>query len=319
MKNILKKGMILILTIMFCFCFSSCKKNKTEIILPENISLTENESEVELKVYDINLKSIINMKLEEYVQGVLAGEMFNNWPLEALKAQAVLARTYTLYFLQNLTSKYDGADISNDITEAQAYDSSKINENIKQAVAETKGLVAVCDDELIEAWFHSNSGGKTTKASFGLNYLGEEKYTQIKDSPETETNSQNYKWVQTFTKSDILSALRTMGVNVTTISSFEIGQSDDSGRALTFNVGGTEFSASTFRLKIGSTKFKSTLITNITVSKTGVMFTGYGYGHGVGMSQWGAKIMAEEGKNYKDIIEYYFDNVEIKESKYVIE
>ena len=267
-------------------------------------------------MYDVNTKEIVRMDLEEYIKGVLAGEMFNDWPIEALKAQAILARTYTLHFLQNSTSKYPGADISNDITEAQAYDKSRINENIEHAVNETRGKVILSDGELIEAWFHSNSGGKTTIAKSGLNYLGEEKYTQQVDSPENENNSDNFKWNITFSKSDILSALREMGVQISTISNLEVGEKDDSGRAVTLKVGAAEFSASTFRLKIGSTKMKSTLIDDIVVSTGSISIAGRGYGHGVGLSQWGAKIMAESGKNAEDIINHYFKNIEICNAKY---
>lgn len=296
--------------------FVACKEKQAQIELPNNISLTSEENEPVLKVYDTKTESIITMQLEEYLKGVLAGEMFNDWHIEALKAQAILARTYTLYFLQNLTSKYEGADISNDVTEAQAYDAERINENIIKAVEETKGLVILNNGNLIETWFHSNSGGTTTTAKNGLNFLGEEDYTQQTSSPETAENSENYEWTATFTKSEVLSALREMGVSVSTIKNFVIGEKDESGRALTFKVGETEFSASTFRLKLGSTKMKSTMLTNIVVSTNSINLTGRGYGHGVGMSQWGAKIMAENEKTAEEIIMHYFKNIEICEAKY---
>jgi len=300
-----------------CVCFLiGCKEDKTQIELPQNISLTEEEKQPSLKVYDINTKSVVSMELEEYIKGVLAGEMYNDWPIEALKAQAILARTYTLHFLQNSTSKYEGADISNDVTEAQAYDATKINENIEHAVNETRGKVIVANDELIEAWFHSNSGGVTTSAKTGLSYLGEENYTKSTKSPETADNSENFIWSITFTKSEILSALREMGVSISTISELSVGETDGSGRAITLKIGNSEFSAPTFRLKVGSTKMKSTLIDDIVVSKNSISMSGKGYGHGVGLSQWGAKVLAEEGKNAEDIINHYFQNIEIKTAKY---
>ena len=290
----------------------ACKEKEVTVELPQNISLTTQEDhQPTIKMYDVNTKEIKEMELEEYLKGVLAGEMFNNWSLEALKAQAILARTFTLQYLQNSTSKYEGADISNDITEAQAYDESKINDSIENAVNETRGKVIMSDGKLIEAWFHSNSGGKTTTANTGLGFLGEENHTKTADSPETAENSENYNWSATFTKSEILSALREMGVSVSSLSSFIVGEKDESGRATTFRMGDSEFSANTFRLKIGSTKMKSTLIDDIVVSANSIAFTGRGYGHGVGMSQWGAKIMAEEGKTADEIIEYYFENIDI--------
>ena len=304
------------MSISFILCGVGCKEDTAQIELPKNINLTADNKQPSLKVYDVNTKKIVEMDLEEYLKGVLAGEMFNDWSIEALKAQAILARTYTLYFLQNQTSKYEGADISNDVTEAQAYDASRINDNIEHAVNETQGKVIMCDGELIEAWFHSNSGGMTTKAKTGLNYLGEETYTKTTKSPETAENSENFGWSITLSKSAVLQALREMGVSVSTISEFSVGEKDESGRAVTLKIGDTEFSASTFRLKVGSTKMKSTLIDDIVVSKYSINISGKGYGHGVGMSQWGAKILAEEGKSAEEIIDFYFDNVEIVNAKF---
>lgn len=313
----IRKFLIVIIFVIFSTtCFCGCHKQTAQIELPQNISLTGENPTPVLNFYDVNTKNITKLDLEEYLKGVLAGEMFNDWSIEALKAQAILARTFTLRFLQNSTSKYSGADISNDISEAQAYDASKINQNIVNAVNETRGKIVVSDGELIEAWFHSNSGGKTTLAKTGLNYLGEEDYTHSVSSPETEENSENFNWTQTFTKSEILSALREMGVSVSSISSFKTGEKDSSGRATTLKVGDAEFSANTFRLKIGSTKMKSTLISDIVVSSNSVSISGKGYGHGVGMSQWGAKILAEEGKTAEEIINHYFKNVKISPAEY---
>lgn len=312
----MKKILVLFLSFLMVFSFVGCKEESAQIELPQNISLTEEDNQPTLKFYDINTKEITEIELEEYLKGVLAGEIYNSWPIEALKAQAILARTFTLNYLQNNKSKYSGADISNDINEAQAYDASKINENIEKAVAETRGKVVVQDGKLIETWFHSNSGGVTTNAKTGLNYLGEESFTKSTQSPETAENSENFEWVVKFSKSEILSALRAMGVSVQSISNFEVGEKDESGRAITLKMGGAEFSANTFRSKVGGTKMKSTLITDIVVSSSSVSISGKGYGHGVGMSQWGAKVLAEEGKTAKEIIEFYFDNIEVVKSDY---
>ena len=314
----MKKIASIILALLFVFIVVGCKEKTAKIELPQNISLTINEEQPKLKFYDINTKTIVEMELEKYLEGVVAGEMFNTWSLEALKAQAILARTYTVYYLQNLKSKYDGADISNDISEAQAYDSTKINDNIKIAVAETRGKIIVSDGKPIQAWFHSNSGGKTTTSKTGLNFKDDENYTVNIESPENEQNSDNFNWSIKLGKSEILSALREMGVSVGSISDFKVGDRDDSGRAITFEMGGVSFSANTFRSKIGSTKMKSTLITDIVVSSSSVVIAGRGYGHGVGMSQWGAKIMADEGKYAEEIINHYFKNISIVKGEYII-
>lgn len=291
----------------------SCKSKvkEQEITLPQNISSTSQNEEIILKVYDTKTKKVKQMNLEEYLLGVVAGEMYNSWGIEALKAQAVLARTYTLYFLQNYTSKYDGADISNDVTEAQAYDESRINDNIKRAVNETKGQILTSNGNIIEGWFHSNAGGVTTTAKNGLNYPEEEDYTKVQKSVENAENSQNFNWNTTISKSDFLNALREMGVSVNSLTSLTIGDTDESGRVKNFKIGGATVDANTFRIKIGSTKMKSTKITNMVASSKSVYLEGVGYGHGVGMSQWGAKILAEEGKTHDEILKFYFDNVEL--------
>lgn len=94
-----------------------------------------------LDVYLHEEEAIRSMDIERYVCGVLAGEMRNDWPLEALKAQAHPGRTFVLKFVSEKESRYEGADISTDITEAQAYNAAEINERIEQAVAETCGQV----------------------------------------------------------------------------------------------------------------------------------------------------------------------------------
>ena len=315
MKKFLKVCLSFALILMSFFSMSACgkKASQVKIDLPETINLTEDKKMPKLKVYDTAVKGIVEMELEDYLLGVVAGEMYNSWHIEALKAQAILARTYTLYYLQNFKSKYEGADISNDVTEAQAYDASRINENIRKAVSETKGMVILNNDELIESWFHSNSGGVTTTAKNGLNYGEDENYTQVKKSVESAENSENFEWSKTFTKSEILSTLREMGVSVSSISSFAIAEKDESGRVKRFKVGTSEVDANTFRLKIGSTEMKSTFISDIIVSANSINFSGKGYGHGVGMSQWGAKILAEQGKSANEIINFYFKDVKIVE------
>lgn len=269
-------------------------------------------SSTKINFYNTETKTIESLDLEDYIAGVVAGEMYNNWPVESLKAQCILARTFTMDFIKNKNSKYEDADISNDITEALAYNSQNINDKIKQAVNETKGLVIKSNNDYINAWFHSNSGGITELSSIGLNYTEKDPlYIKSVKSPEDSNNSQNFNWEYTFNKADILRALSNMGITVNTISGFKIGEKSNSGRVINFSVDNKEINANTFRLAVGSTKLKSTLIKSITETTDTITFKGLGYGHGVGLSQWGAKILAEQGKDYNYILNYYFDNIEI--------
>lgn len=263
-----------------------------------------------LSVYNTSTNKIEKLGLEEYVEGVVAGEIYNNWNIETIKAQAILARTFTIHFLENNNSKYEGADISTDIAEAQAYNKDNINQTIKKAVAETKGIILTYNNKTIYPYYHSNSGGITALASTGLsiNNLG---YIKSISSPETEDNSLNYSWSATISKSDILNNLKNINFPVTTISSINEGKKENN-RLLTLFIGGKEISANLFRKTMGTTIIKSTYITSITTSTNSFTFNGLGYGHGVGMSQWGANILASKGYTYSDIINYYFSNISFK-------
>ena len=153
--------------------------------LPEKLTVNSDGVPV-LRVYQVDEGVTKEMDLETYLLGVVAGEMKNDWPLEALKAQAILARTFVLKFCTEKESKYQGADISTDIEEAQAYDDTGVNERVEQAVAETRGLVLSYHGELPYAWFHAHSGGATERAVEGLSYEKEEPgYTKVTQGRES--------------------------------------------------------------------------------------------------------------------------------------
>lgn len=278
------------------FLLSSCKnKNSLKTI----------------KLYNIETNKIETLNFEDYIAGVVQSEISESTPDEALKVQAVISRTFALNFIKNNKSKYEGADISNDISEAQVYKKCS-STKIKNAVKKTKNLVIKCKNEYINPLFYANSGGITATPNEGLN-LENENYSYIKSvkSPETQENSTNFSWTYTFSKNEILNATRNMGISLSSISSFEIGETGESGRCKTFIIGGKEIDANTFRLNIGSTKMKSTFIEKIAKNDSNFTFYGKGFGHGVGLSQEGSIIFANQGMNFKDIISYYFYNVKI--------
>ena len=142
----------------------------------------------------------------------------------ALKAQAILARTFVLKFLADKQSKYEGADISTDIEEAQAYDASAVNDRIRQAVSETEGLVLSAGGELPYAWFHAHSGGLTALAREGLGWDEDEPpYTQIVpgNEPESATGEKDAQmlreaqhWQAAFPYEEVEAACGTLGVDV---------------------------------------------------------------------------------------------------------
>lgn len=279
--------------------------------LPEDIQLANGVPQI--KVYDASSESVQDMDLEDYLTGVLAGEMKNDWPMEALKAQAILARTYTLKFISTKDSKYEGADISTDVSEAQAYNVDAVNDRIREAVDSTRGLVMSDDGQLTHAWFHAHSGGMTELPSIALDYTeGDPDYLEPVHVQEADKAPEDVKsWTATFTVQQVEQACKDAGVIVGDVTSVEIGKKGQSGRAKELIVNGKAVSAPTLRLKLDASKLKSTMISDITVSGGEVAFTGSGFGHGVGMSQWGAYALAEKGEDAEDIIETFFDDVDI--------
>ena len=264
-----------------------------------------------LRVWDVKAEKLIEESVEEYVPAVLAGEMAGDWPLEALKAQAILARTFVLQFVTEKTSRYEGADISTDIEEAQAYNADAVNDRIRQAVRETRGLVLNSGGELPYAWFHAHSGGLTARAKEGLDYEKDEPgYTQcVKGMENDEAPAEAKSWKAAFTTEEVVAAMKDVGVKIENVTGVSIGQRGESGRAMTLLVSGREASAPALRIALGSTKMRSCLLESLRVEDGQVKMAGRGYGHGVGMSQWGAYAMAQEGKTAEEIVMHYFRNV----------
>ena len=251
-------------------------------LVPERLS--KNESGVPmLRVYDVKSETLETLSVEDYLPAVLAGEMAGDWPLEALKAQAILARTFVLQFVSQKESMYDGADISTDIKEAQAYDVAGVNARIREAVKETRGEVLNAGGELPYAWFHAHSGGLTARAKEGLDYeKAEPGYTQcVKGMENDEAPAEAAHWQADFSADE------------------------------TLLISGQEVSAPAFRIAIGSTKMRSCLLESLRVEDGRVKMSGKGYGHGVGMSQWGAYAMAKAGKTAEEIVMHYFRGVSI--------
>lgn len=302
---------------------SAATKKPVQVRWPKDKLKTGKNGAPLLQVYVVEDQQVEERELESYVEGVLAGEMKNDWPLEALKAQAILARTFVLKFVQEKESQYPGADISTDIEEAQAYDASAVNERIQQAVEETRGLVLSCEGELPYAWFHAHSGGMTEYARAGLGWEKDEPaYTQpsrgtepeqLSDAKENQQLQAAAEWKADFTFAEWTAACQKQGVQVEPHagSQLQISQRGESGRAVTLEIDGQSVNATDLRLALGSTKMRSTLLTSLKIENGKVHMAGKGYGHGVGMSQWGAYGMAQEGKSAVQIIKHYFQKVEI--------
>lgn len=264
-----------------------------------------------LTVYFHSEDIVRKMPLETYIEGVVAAEMDPNWPIEALKAQAIVARTFTLEKIQRGGVPTRGTDASTDPKEFQAYDAAKVNDRVREAVRSTRGQAITYGGKPIQAWFHASSGGKTATPEEGLGQkMGALPYVSVvPDMPASSPQT----WARRFSASEVASAARKAGVPVgDSVSSIQIGRKGPSGRAETLIINGKTVSAPALRLALGGEKMKSTLLEEVKLEGDTVYMRGRGYGHGVGMSQWGAWVMALRGKKAQDIIRYYYRGVKIE-------
>jgi len=268
-----------------------------------------------LTVYVHKTGQKLRMKMEQYLQGVIAGEMEPEWPREALAAQAIVARTFTMERLaQGGVRELHGTDACTEPTHFQAYNPAEVNANVRAAVKATRGQVITYRGQLVRAWYHSASGGTTATPAEGLDWRsGSLPYlAAVKDV----TIPQNtMRWQASFTADEIRNAVGAMGgagAEISQVKSLRVGRRGPSGRAETLLVNGQQsVSAVKLRARLGTTRMKSTLLDSVKVQGDRVVMSGRGWGHGVGMSQWGAFALAQRGRKAPDIIRQYYRGVNI--------
>ncbi len=262
-----------------------------------------------LRIYFHDQDNVAEMNIEEYLLGVVAAEMDPEWPTEALAAQAILARTFTLRKMEEGGVKGRNSDASTDHEEFQAYDAERINDNVRLAVERTRGQVITYHGQPIFAWFHASSGGRTATPKEGLDFdAAPTPYIQVvKDLDETD----DVRWTNAFSSQQVMNAAADLGV-FGTLESIEKGQTGPSGRLTTVVINGKEVSAPRLRLSLGANAMRSTLIDRLEFEGGQVAMEGRGFGHGVGMSQWGAWLMAQRHASAEEILHFYYTDVQIE-------
>lgn len=275
-----------------------------------------------IKLLHTDTEKIEEIDLDEYLYGVVSAEMPASFEEEALKAQAVVARTYTLYKIVNNDGKHGDADICDDSSCCQAWiskedrlarwDEDERDSNwtkIVNAVNNTQGKIITYEGKPINAFFHSNSGG-TTEAPIdvwggsGYPYLqsvstsGEDAYSQY--SSEAEFSKDEFEEIIKKEHSDF-------EIDFEDENCIEIKEYTDGNRVKTIKIGNLELSGVEVRNLFGlrSANFE------VTIEDDKIKFEVIGYGHGVGMSQTGADSLAKEGSSYEDIIHHFYTDVEI--------
>lgn len=255
--------------------------------------------------------SVINvLDLEDYLKGVMKVEISPRWPLEAMKAQAVVARSYALYqILQN----------PNSLFHLKATTASQVYRGINGedprstfAVRATEGVVLTYRGEVIPAFYHACSGGFTEDAS---EVWGGEFPYLVGVVDEYCSDSPYSTWEVSLEVPKIRKALLQEGYQVGDITALEPIERSRSGRikrlGIRHSLGLLELEGKKFRQILGYDIIKSTNF-SATVSGNMVKFQGKGWGHGVGLCQWGAKGMAERAYSFEEILKYYYPLAELK-------
>lgn len=283
---------------------TSSNNNKTS---EQNNNITEvnKTSENIITIYRSN-GTVLNIELEEYLIGVVASEMPASFNIEALKAQAIVARTYALKRISENKVLTDTVSTqvykdNSELKKVWKEDYDKYYNKIKNAVLTTKGLVITYNGKLIDAVYHSTSNGMTEDSIYVWDY----------SLPYLKSVSSEYdKSVSTYKKYIFITYENISKILNTTIdknTQFILSR-NQSNRVTEIKVNDISLNGTTFRNLLGlrSTDFELELLDD------NIKITTYGYGHGVGMSQYGANSFGNNGYNYKDILKHYYTGISIK-------
>ena len=305
--------LILIPTFVASIIFKSLKEEKvvdepinTTASKITTVMKTKTNRELQELTIKINKNSEIKeVNFEDYIVGVVAGEMPASFNIEALKAQAVVSRTYALYKIENNTDSIlrtttdDQVYITNDEMKTKwGSDFDIYYKKVKEAVTSTKGIIMKQNNKLFKSFYFAMSNGYTedSKMVFGESNL------ESVASPWDNESLNKFKVSTTFTKDELKKIL-----DVDNIESINILSRDKTNRVSKIQINNKEYTGIEFRqlLKLRSTDF------TIEIDAENYIITTLGYGHGVGMSQYGANGMANENHTYDEILKYYYKDIEI--------
>ena len=297
-KDVIPSKFLLVKSIQGSIRVSQTGRYKDEILISKNSK---------------NTLDIINkLDLEDYVKSVIPFEGNPQWSLEALKAQAVVSRTFALArLLERRDAEYD---VSPGVM-SQVYVGSHIESGrTSEAVDATHGEVLMYNNKVFPAYYHSTCGGATTAA---------DKVWRVKPHPALAgveckfcEQSPHYRWEVEVSRSEIKEKLAKNGVPVKEVLGIRTGKVDKTGRAHELIIKSTwaerSVDADAFRGWIDPMHLKSSLITRISEKANGTfVFKGKGWGHGVGLCQFGMKYLGELGYGYRDILNFYYPPAQI--------
>ena len=329
MKKILKYVLIFIFIIIVLPNLCTKKRKKQNVQTSETTE--EEKQEIEkydyskyktIKLYHAKTSQTEELSLDDYLYGVVSSEMPASFEKEALKAQAIVARTYTIYQITKSKGKHGDADICDDYKCCQAWISkedrlAKWSENeaeanwnkIVEAVDSTQGKIITYNGSPIDAFFHSNSGGITETAS---NVWGGDNFPYLQSVQTSgEDGYSQYSSEVEFSQSEFIDKIKTkhpdFEIDFNDNSCVQILEYTESGRIRTIKFGNIQIAGTEARTLLGlkSTNFSFEIVDGK------IKFKVLGYGHGVGMSQTGADSMAKAGSSAEEIIKHFYSGVEI--------
>ncbi len=329
MKKFLKYVLIFIFIIMVLPNLCTKKRKKQNVQTSETTEEEKQETEKydyskykTIKLYHVKTSQTEELSLDDYLYGVVSSEMPASFEKEALKAQAIVARTYTIYQITKSKGKHGDADICDDYKCCQAWISkedrlAKWSENeaeanwnkIVEAVDSTQGKIITYNGSPIDAFFHSNSGGITETAS---NVWGGDNFPYLQSVQTSgEDGYTQYSSEVEFSQSEFIDKIKTkhpdFEIDFNDNSCVQILEYTESGRIRTIKFGNIQIAGTEARTLLGlkSTNFSFEIVDGK------IKFKVLGYGHGVGMSQTGADSMAKAGSSAEEIIKHFYSGVEI--------
>lgn len=252
------------------------------------------------------------LPLDQYIYGIIKHEISHKWPEDAIKAQVVVARTYALKSLGKHGS--EGYDLC-PTTHCQVYGGYESEDSISNRyVDETQSEILTYNGESISTPYHGLCGGRTEEPRFVWESKVRVPYLQSKRCQFCK-NAKRYHWEASVERLKIESVLSANGFSVGKISNIKVTKRSTSGRVAEIKIvhKGREniaLKGNKFRLMMGADFIRSTNF-KIKKNKNTYVFTGTGWGHGVGMCQEGAKVMAERGYTYKKILSFYYPGTEV--------
>lgn len=330
MRNNRKALVLLLIVCLLIFLSVSRNLRKKEVESePDKEKQEHRVFRTEIIVYNTRNKVIEKMDLDEYIVGVVAAEMPASFEMEALKAQAVAARTYAL---GRALGKYGsgaerhyGAHVCTDSTHCQAwitkemyrswYPNSSVEESwakIEEAVYSTSGLILTYEGEIINPLYHANSGGITEDIQEVWSSVSEVPYLKSVYS-EGESDYSSYEKKVVLTGEEVREKLMKAYPEIVFLGpvseDVEVVQHTNSQRVKEIRIGSITIPGTKFREMFS---LASTIMEINFIEEDVMEVTTYGFGHGVGMSQCGANELAQKGRDYEYILKYYYTGVEVE-------